>query len=223
MNHIYPINTQGRDFFLGDLHGCYDVLQQGLKDVNFDYEKDRLFSVGDLIDRGPKSQACLDLIYEPWFHATMGNHEQFMVEACHDRDIFVNWYNEGGVWGSDLTMDEHKAYAKDINTLMPFYMVIETQHGRVGIVHAEPPRDWANIEHSDPDDLLWNREKIKAKDTTVIKNIDYVLCGHTPDRQGPIILGNTAYIDIYTVGTGKLALFTLDQLFDLTDKETKDV
>lgn len=36
-------NPHGRDFVIGDLHGCYDFLQKLMQHVEFDYKKDRLF------------------------------------------------------------------------------------------------------------------------------------------------------------------------------------
>ena len=61
--HIFiPKNIKGRDFVVGDIHGHYDLLKTELKTVGFDKQKDRLFSVGDIIDRGPKSEECLTLL-----------------------------------------------------------------------------------------------------------------------------------------------------------------
>ena len=48
-------NTVGRDFAVGDIHGCFTELQRGLDAIGFDPSTDRLFSVGDLVDRGPES------------------------------------------------------------------------------------------------------------------------------------------------------------------------
>ena len=52
-------NTHGRDFVVGDIHGCFDLLQQALDEAAFNPDRDRLFSVGDLIDRGPQSPQVL--------------------------------------------------------------------------------------------------------------------------------------------------------------------
>src|SRR3546814_1363745 len=71
-----PANTAGRDFIVGDLHGCLDLLQVELARIAFDPTRDRLFSVGDLTDRGPDSMGCLRLLREPWFYAVHGNHER---------------------------------------------------------------------------------------------------------------------------------------------------
>lgn len=214
----YPINEQGRDFVLGDLHGHYTALMAKLDEVNFDFTKDRLFSVGDLIDRGPESSQCLDLIYEPWFHAVMGNHEEFMVESTHDRIAFVNWLDNGGLWGIDLTDSEHFSYAKDINTNMPPWMTVETPEGTVGIVHAEPPSDWSAIEYTDLQTLLWERRRITIKDTSIVKNIDCVVCGHTPNSNGPVVLGNVVFIDCNIRRSGRVPLFLISEMFEFINK-----
>jgi len=67
-----PANTLGRDFIVGDLHGCRSLLEDLLAEVAFDGARDRLFSVGDLVDRGPDSEGCLELLKEPWFYPVLG-------------------------------------------------------------------------------------------------------------------------------------------------------
>lgn len=52
-------NRRGRDIAVGDVHGHFQRLQQALDAVGFDPAIDRLFSVGDLVDRGPDSEQAL--------------------------------------------------------------------------------------------------------------------------------------------------------------------
>lgn len=73
--HRYTQNTIGRDFAVGDIHGMFRLLQTELDGIGFDPLVDRLFSVGDLVDRGPDSELALEWIAKPWFHAVQGNHE----------------------------------------------------------------------------------------------------------------------------------------------------
>ncbi len=63
------MNVRGRDFLVGDIHGYHDELMAALKELALDRARDRLICVGDLIDRGPKSMQCLELLREPWFFA----------------------------------------------------------------------------------------------------------------------------------------------------------
>ncbi len=65
----------GRTIVVGDIHGCYDELEEMLSDLDFAAE-DRLVSVGDLITKGPKSREVLDrFMAEPRFEAVIGNHD----------------------------------------------------------------------------------------------------------------------------------------------------
>lgn len=88
MSHIkyFDRNTKGRDFFTTDIHGCYDLLHEKLREVAFDANKDRLFSGGDWCDRGPDSKHVLDYLNEPWIHSVRANHEEMLIEAYESPD-----------------------------------------------------------------------------------------------------------------------------------------
>ena len=74
------INTKGEDYIVSDIHGMYYKLLNKLDSFGFDFSKDRLFSVGDIIDRGPDSLKCVELLNEPWFFTVRGNHEQAAID-----------------------------------------------------------------------------------------------------------------------------------------------
>ncbi|MBQ0747387.1 MAG: metallophosphoesterase [Marinobacter sp.] len=52
-------NVTGTDWLCGDLHGQYDALQSALADVAFNTTQNRLFLLGDVVDRGPRSKELL--------------------------------------------------------------------------------------------------------------------------------------------------------------------
>lgn len=98
-------NSAGRDLVVGDLHGHRSLFERVLERMEFDPERDRVLSVGDLIDRGPESLDTLALIEEPWFHAVLGNHEMMLLNylgyygsRVHSRKSFPSgsgsWVNE---------------------------------------------------------------------------------------------------------------------------------
>jgi serine/threonine protein phosphatase 1 len=70
-----PQNTQGRDFVVGDIHGCFSVLDRALARAEFDPAKDRLIVVGDLVDRGPESDQVLEFLRRPSIYSIRGNHD----------------------------------------------------------------------------------------------------------------------------------------------------
>ena len=62
----------------GDIHGCLEQLRRKLWHCRFDPWRDLLISVGDVIDRGPQSLRCLQLLEQHWVRAVRGNHEQII-------------------------------------------------------------------------------------------------------------------------------------------------
>lgn len=160
-----PANVDGRDFVVGDLHGCYDELMLLLEHVNFNKEQDRLFCVGDLIDRGPKPKECLELLHEKWFYPVLGNHETLLLEFIHKIKI-------GNLKG--ISPEKIPLY----KTLMPFvdqileiplgYVVSHILHGCYYIVHGEiVPEHLFQINMSNSNQE-YNKylEKMKTEDLT---------------------------------------------------------
>jgi serine/threonine protein phosphatase 1 len=199
-------NLVGRDFVMGDLHGHWDLLQTSLKDLHFDKSVDRLFSTGDLIDRGPESAKCLDLIYENWFFSVRGNHEDMMIKALLNRDeaMATCWYMNGGMWSFEEDPALLEAVARDAASKMPLYL----QVGDFGIVHAEPPKDWEQVGVQAEETTLWGRDILSAGVGFEIENISKVYVGHTPVKT-PRQLGNIMFIDTGAFHTGKLTILEI--------------
>lgn len=205
-------NEVGSDYVVGDIHGKFDLLEEALREVNFNRETDRLFSVGDLVDRGPDSEACLLYLDQPWFHAVRGNHEQMAIEFNEGKWGIQSYCDNGGLWFFRATTEERKRFI-DAFENMPYAFEVETEKGRVGIVHAEvPDDDWETITtyplSEIADTLIWSRAKYRARNTTHVKNIDRVLVGHTVVKE-PIALGNVWYIDTGAVFYDNLTIVRL--------------
>ena len=196
-------NTVGRDLVVGDIHGYYTKLLNKLKSIGFDSSKDRLFSVGDLIDRGPESPLVAEWLAKDWFHAVQGNHETIIQS-------YVNipphqWGNHGVEWFYDLTQDDRKKYAALLKPL-PLVLEVDTANGKVGIIHAEClHRDWnlfiEAIEEGKGSTFrtavlccTWSRERYLNKDETPVDNIHAIVVGHSRTK-GLMQLGNHYYID----------------------------
>jgi len=143
-----PANDAGRDYVVGNLHGCRSLLDALLDKVNFDPARDRLFSVGDLIDRGPDSMAALALLEQPWFHAVKGNHEVMLLdylwgeiepESGQERDPEHDILFNGGQWLREFiepTVTAELRRALERIRLLPFLLVVGTGARRFHVVHA---------------------------------------------------------------------------------------
>jgi serine/threonine protein phosphatase 1 len=180
-NHIhYAANNRGRDFIVGDVHGCFDQLVNALRQVDFNATYDRLFSVGDMIDRGQDSFDCIDLIYEDWFKMVKGNHEELMEGSLLDQSQYhlLGWMQNGGAWhlkcASSLLMD----IATKIREL-PLVISVGEGSQRFNIAHAEviKPTGATNTDidnwtflPNEVEDILWGRSIANTKSNTAASN-----------------------------------------------------
>ncbi|NYT79789.1 metallophosphoesterase [Alcaligenaceae bacterium] len=143
-----PANTRGRDFIIGDLHGCLDLLEAEMARQQFDPSVDRMLSVGDLADRGPSSVACLRLLNEPWFHAVRGNHEDMLLGYLPAPGSPIKpspgagalLMRNGGQWVDALSRDE-LVEMKDVIlpkvAALPYVVTVGEGGQQFHIAHAE--------------------------------------------------------------------------------------
>ncbi len=203
----FPRNDKGRDFVVGDIHGAYDSLEIALARVKFDPDKDRLFSVGDLADRGRRSPDCLHYLRQHWFHAVQGNHEAMYLKLFDAKGAFnaaalANDPLPNRAWIGQIN-DTERAAIRDAFAALPVMIEVETRRGTVGIVHAEVPpgMSWGDftkkISDGDTTALLWaqwSRERFNANDNDDVRGIARLYHGHTP-TPGIRRMGNRYYID----------------------------
>jgi serine/threonine protein phosphatase 1 len=220
-HHHYTKNIIGTDYIVGDISGCYDSLTNSLNLLNFNPLTDRLFSVGDIIDKGPQSLQSSTLIYENFFHTTKGNHEHLMIMATltNSKPHHQTWIQNGGNWHTKISHKSLIQLARDFNEL-PLIITVETGLSQFNIVHAELIKESTL---NNPDDvvrnkdiekwkfnsqsmhnMIWGRNIISSKNLNHTKrkifnifqskslNTTYV--GHTPTKL-PIQIEQQIYID----------------------------
>ena len=70
-------------YAVGDIQGCFEPFLSLMKQVKFNPDKDRLWSVGDLVNRGPQSLDVLRWFFDHRDNVTMvlGNHDLHLM-AC---------------------------------------------------------------------------------------------------------------------------------------------
>ena len=72
----------GRRIFVGDIQGCREELERLLGTTRFDPGIDRLFFVGDVVNRGPDSLGTLRLLKAMGAQGVLGNHDLHLM-AVH--------------------------------------------------------------------------------------------------------------------------------------------
>lgn len=201
-------NGRGRDLIVGDVHGCFTKLRASLAAVGFDPEAgDRLFSVGDLVDRGPESEEVLWWLSQPWFAAVQGNHEEWAVRYAAGECDLRNYAANGGSWFIAKTATERQDYVAVLREL-PLAIELETGRGVVGIVHADVPHaSWGDmvrdLQQLDREGLefmslcavlRWGRDRAERLMDDGVSGVRAVVVGHTP-VQRIASLGNVIFLD----------------------------
>lgn len=203
----FAANVHGRDFVCGDIHGSFDQVLDALRSVRFDRAVDRLFSLGDTVDRGPGSPRALKFLAQDWVHAIRGNHEDMFLEMYEDGEphpavVEMMTCRNGMAWWNDYP-DDQKPLLIEAFRKLPIAIEIETPRGLVGLVHAQVPRgmDWGSftdaLRKGDKDvvkDALWGESRLFRKDDTGVPGIGRVFSGHRV-VESTTRLGNVFYID----------------------------
>ena len=220
-------NTVGKDYFVGDIHGCYEQLMEALEKIKFNPDVDRLISVGDLVDRGSDSVKCLNLLKELWFHAVSGNHEDMMIKSFRREWPSDNYMRNGGKWFFHLPYEQQEELVLLADTKMPLVIEVETDIGTIGVIHANAPDDWQKYHQLNDDedffddalveDTIWGRRRIYGNQSGRVKGIDYVVVGHTPVNY-VIALDNIVYIDTGAVYDGSLTILSVDEVANYAGK-----
>lgn len=223
----FTCNPAGKDYICSDVHGHFSLLSQQLDQINFNETADRLFSLGDLIDRGDESDQALEWLAKPWFFAIQGNHERMLINAYESRSesLWFQWMMWGGSWAEDMGFDALEPFYREISAL-PLAIELALPNGKsVGLAHAELPDvcDWNEVKqlltHMEPSqveatlatsDMLWSKIQpyLPADEIPRIEpvsNIDHVFHGHTIVENYRTITNRT-FMDLGSYESGRIGL-----------------
>jgi serine/threonine protein phosphatase 1 len=90
-----------RSFAITDIHGCSNTFKALVEEVIGLTKSDKLYLLGDYIDRGPDSKGVLDyimLLSENGYQvfAIKGNHEEMLIDAYESERNAEIWLFNGG-------------------------------------------------------------------------------------------------------------------------------
>ena len=136
IHKLIEVPESSRLFFCTDVHGRLDNLMGLLREVKFS-DNDYLISMGDLIDRGPKSLETLNMFINPNrpnLHALLGNHEYMLMQ----KDLHNLFYN-GGQWALDQSDETIDYLSRKISEKMFFSFTVRKGDYIIACTHAEVP------------------------------------------------------------------------------------
>ncbi|NJK34579.1 MAG: serine/threonine protein phosphatase [Oscillatoriales cyanobacterium SM2_2_1] len=163
-------------FAIGDVHGHYDALMQLVRLMGL-RSGDRLFFLGDLIDRGPQSAAVVDWVMRHGHHCLRGNHEEMCLLAHVRRAASSAWHSwlvNGGTttlesYGLDGVSTSHLTWLQQL----PLYLDL----GDVFLVHAGVHPD-LELQDQTAAHFCWIREEFHASDRPFFDS-KIIITGHT--------------------------------------------
>ena len=191
----------------GDLHGCLDEFKQLRAKVN-PTKNDKEIIIGDIVDRGLKSNELLEYVRENKISSIMGNHEYKYIRYKKHQDVFIKTGKK-----NPIKLDEKQQYIYDnlssddfkyLNSLSLFIKL-----DNLTLVHAGITNN-INLDTAlkkDLEKILWIRYLDKSQNPISLydNHKDAKLWSESYNgNQGIIVYGHNVFdevrLDKYSVG-----------------------
>ncbi|MEQ8427299.1 MAG: symmetrical bis(5'-nucleosyl)-tetraphosphatase [Gammaproteobacteria bacterium] len=178
-------------YAIGDLQGCYVELLELLNEINFDETNDRLWFVGDIVNRGPMSLECLEFVMSLGDNArtVLGNHDLHLLAVAqgirkdHRKDTL-----------QEIIEAEHAHQLLHWVRQQPVF-VTDDELG-FSMVHAGLPPQWSLQEVAEH--AAETEELLRSKDFYEFMQYMY---GDSPDQWTNQLSGHDRYrfmINVFT-------------------------
>ncbi|MGI0492740.1 metallophosphoesterase family protein [Alkalinema pantanalense CENA528] len=190
-----------RRIVIGDVHGHYDGLMQ-LFETFAPTTLDEIYFLGDLIDRGPKSYQVVEFVRNQGYGCVLGNHEQMLLEAFPQGQVFAPalqaWLQSGGKatmasYDNAETLLDHLAWLQTLPTHLDLGDLWLVHAG----VHPEIP-----LRQQTTQQFCWIRDEFHTSLKPYFPN-KLIITGHTITftfsgvSPGEVVGGN-GWLDIDT-------------------------
>ena len=203
-------------FVIGDIHGRVDALKQVLNLSHFNYEKDKLICLGDIVDGGYNTYEVVEeLLKIKDFIFVLGNHDKWFIDNISSGWSGDIWLNQGG----KNTLDSYRKAS--IGGMIPvthqelfnngfYYYILE---GMLFVHGGFNPK--VGIHNTDTTTLLWDRSLIeKHKKGRKELTFNKIFVGHTTTQSygslQPINFGKLWMLDTGAGWTGRLTIMDID-------------
>lgn len=190
------------NYVISDIHGCFNTFIKLLEKINFS-ENDKLYILGDIIDRGPDSYKIYTWVKERYnknVFMVLGNHEDMFIENIDDigkkknefnnlsanekTKYFDNFFNVMAAWGEDHygtirnLLKDHSAdeiiEMAEFFRELPWYLEVNCNDAIWTLVHAGCSLP---LDKTSKDTFVWSRDLTFPGAGIKGKNIIF---GHTP-------------------------------------------
>ncbi|MBN9348800.1 MAG: serine/threonine protein phosphatase [Devosia sp.] len=218
--HTWPAAV----YAIGDVHGCLEqllALEARIAEDARDFEGEKwLVTVGDHVDRGPRSADVISHVMGPApasfrRFALIGNHEQMMLDFLGNPAAHAYWLDEGGMetlasYGIEIDyppLRTSEALRRMLDERFPvdhrrFLEALPSWLSLPGwlFVHAGI-RPGISLSMQSDDDLIWIRAPFLTSQLTGGLRVVH---GHTPGRD-IIATPHRICIDTHCFHTGRLS------------------
>jgi serine/threonine protein phosphatase 1 len=170
--------TSHRRIIIGDVHGHYKGLMT-LLDAIAPTSVDKVYFLGDLIDRGPQSAQVVDFVMGSPYPCLLGNHEQMLINVVtqqkrNSEPMVQAWLYSGGQ--ATIASYEKSTIKKDHVewfTNLPTYLDL----GDLWLVHAGIDPSMPLSEQTS-EQLCWVRDEFHSIKKPYFDN-KLIIIGHT--------------------------------------------
>ncbi len=198
-------------YVVSDLHGQYDLFIKGLEKISFSSE-DKLYVIGDTIDRGPDGIKILQKIFsEDNMELLMGNHEFMMLNSvspdgepeCYGRDSNIWLHYNGG----EVTFESYCALSASerkelLEKLSQCYLIkiLEVNGQKICLTHSYFNEDcvgkrYYELNYDEISEVVWKnpyRTDAHTHGEFIYENYDYTfVTGHVPVQR---LLSYSGYV-----------------------------
>jgi serine/threonine protein phosphatase 1 len=169
--------TSYRRIIIGDVHGHYEGLMT-LLDAIAPTSDDKVYFLGDLIDRGPQSSQVVNFVKDSPYQSLLGNHEQMLLNILTNGQVptpFVQaWLYSGGQatvasYEQATIPQDHLEWFKSLPTYLDLGDIFLTHAG----VDPSVP-----LEEQTAEQLCWVRDKFHSMETPYFSD-KLIIVGHT--------------------------------------------
>lgn len=197
-------------FVIGDIHGRYTALKQVLAKSRFNYNKDMLIVLGDIVDGGEDVYNVIEellkiknLVY------IFGNHDLWFIKHIENGWREEIWLSQGG----RNTLASYKGsvpitHQHFLNKGKYYYILDNMAFVHGGFI------DGLGIERTPKQDLVWDRSLINEAMYRTINPFKKVFVGHTTtqtyNKEEPIKFNNLVMMDTGAGWNGRLSIMNID-------------